>query len=298
MTLPAAYFPVEPEPLRMTPRLRPLGTDFGNGPADALYFQRDNEFDRYRRAKQALGAEAPDRAFGLRSKSPAESEAHEAALSWAESTLAREHPELGPMPASPVQSAAERWKQLALSVQEDLILVQRDVDHTDRILAYHVCFPSSWRPEAILGCDFRAIHAPVPGFADRDAMAKSLVGAMIERGPYIRFVWTVSADDHLDHHPDRGQARPWHPGADRGWLRVERQVTVPLPTVSGAVFLIRTYLTAFDALEPEQLKTLARAVEQLPEPVRRYKNVDRKSVLAAIRAAPPAPPGPGTPPRA
>jgi len=268
----------------MAPRLRPFGTDFGNGLADAVYFQRDREFDEYCAVKRDLGAGTSHSPLGLRAESEDEQNAHAAALAWAETTLCSEQPGTPATLTNPLPIPA-RWERLALAVQEDLVLVQRPADRPDRVVGCHVCFPSAWRPESIVGQRFRAIHAPVPVFADREKTARSMVDAMIERGPYVRFVWTVTADGHLDHHPGHGQLRPWQPGACQGWLRVERQVTVPLPKVSGALFLIRTYRTRFATLESGQRQTLASAIERLPEDVRRYKNVDREAVLSALRHA-------------
>ena len=283
MTAPAVYFPVEAAPLRMAPRLRPFGTDFGNGAADAIFFQRDRDFGDYCAVKRSLGAGTPKSPLRLRAENNAEQEAHAAALSWAEATLASEQP--GALaPPSPRQPVKARWEKLALAVQEDLVLVQRDAHRRDRVIGSHVCFPSAWRPEAIIDHGFRAIHSPVPGFAEREETAQSLVDAMIERGPYVRFVWTVTADGHLDHHPDHGHLQSWAPSNENGWLRVERQVTVPLPEVAGALFLIRTYRTPFAALGREQQNTLAAAIQQLPDDVAEYKGVDRAIVMDALDA--------------
>src|SRR5690606_26993933 len=75
----------------------------------------------------------------------------------------------------------------------------------DRAIGVSVCLPSGWRPESTYGASFAAIHAPVPDFADDQRAAASMVDSMIERGPYLRFVWTVAADDELDHHPEHGR---------------------------------------------------------------------------------------------
>ena len=282
MTLRKPYFPVEARPLRMSPGLRPLGTDFGNAAADALYFQRDFHFDHYRATKRTLGTGSSESPLGFRCADDAERAAHEAALSWAEKTLGYEQPQSpirDPVPAS----HPDRWERIAAEVQEDLVLIYRGAEGAECVIAAHVCFPSAWRPEALLGKTFREIHAPVPDFAERAETASSLVEAMIQRGPYVRFVWTVSADDHLDHHLDHGHIRAWETGATQGWLRVERQVTVPLPDASCSLFLIRTYLTPFTELDAAQRETLSVAIECMPEAVRRYKNIERDTVLSALR---------------
>ena len=161
-------------------------------------------------------------------------------------------------------------------VQEDFVVIRRDAERTaEAAIAVFVSFPAGWRPERILGASFREIHGPVPGFADDPAQARAIAATMIERGPYVRFVWTITADDHLDHHSDEGRREPWREES-RGWLRVERQVTVPFPAEESALFLIRTYLYAFDDLAPRQREILSRALRAMPDPVARYKGIDER----------------------
>src|SRR5690606_24990275 len=148
------------------------------------------------------------------------------------------------------------YGSIARVVQEDFVVVRRRPGGGDEAIAVFVCFPSGWRPESIAGKGFKEIHEPVPDFAERDAAVESMVTTMIERGPYVRFVWTISADDHLDHHPEDGRRSRWSAGG-AGWLRVERQVTVPFAQHAAALFLIRTYLYPFASLTAEQRQTLA-----------------------------------------
>src|SRR5262245_9130047 len=163
--------------------------------------------------------------------------------------------------------------------------MHRRADHGDAAIAVDVSFPSDWRPERVLGTDFRFIHGPVPGFADRTAQARSLVGAMIDRGPHVRFVWTLKADDDLDHHPDVGPHRGWSPHGG-GFLRVERQVTVPFTDVSAALFLIRTYLYPFASLSAAERAAIADAVETMPAPAAAYKGLvePRQTILSLLRS--------------
>ena len=97
---------------------------------------------------------------------------------------------------------------------------------------------------------------------------------MVERGPYVRFVWTISADDELDHHPDQGRRSAWSARTPRGFLRVERQVTAPVPEQPASVFLIRTYLYGFDELSAEQRATLSLALAQMRPEIVRYKRLE------------------------
>jgi hypothetical protein len=99
-----------------------------------------------------------------------------------------------------------------------------------------------------------------------------MVTGMIERGPYVRFVWTVTADDHLDHHPEEGRRVEWR-DARAGWLRVERQVTVPFSAVGASLFLVRTYVYPFASLADDERRVLATAIERMPTAIADYKRV-------------------------
>jgi len=169
-------------------------------------------------------------------------------------------------------------------VQEDLVVLHRRHDGRDTAIMVDVSFPSDWRPERIVDTDFRFIHGPVPGFADAEAQARSMVSAMIDRGPYVRFVWTLKADDFLDHHPEEGGHGEWSADGE-GFLRVERQLTVPFSDVAASLFLIRTYLYPFRSLTAEQRDSLARAVETMPAEAARYKSFTAAQpiILALLR---------------
>jgi hypothetical protein len=163
--------------------------------------------------------------------------------------------------------------ELGRHLLEDFAILRRD-STGDRVLFLHACFPSGWRPEVVLGRSFREIHAGIPTIGDVVAKSQSLTEAMVTRGPYVRFVWTISADAELDHHPDRGKRADWSAHTERGFLRVERQVTVPLGGSSASVFLIRTYLYRFEELNRDRRHILRRALELMPSEIVRYKRLE------------------------
>jgi hypothetical protein len=240
--------------------LRRFGTDFGNGDVDRLFFQRDREEARYLAAKAAT----PPGRHGVLARDEAERRVHRRVQGWMQAQLAEEHPDVA-------AGSDGTYASLAARVQEDFAVLHRP-EREESAIAMFVSLPSGWRPERLLGASFRAIHAPVPSFADVDAQSLSMVASMIERGPYVRFVWTIAADDHLDHHPEEGKRSPWSKDG-AGWLRVEREVTVPFPAESASLFLIRVYLYPFAALSPGERATLAAALEALPDDVARYKGL-------------------------
>jgi hypothetical protein len=268
----ARYFPIKQSPFRFQAGLHPFGTDFGNGAADRLYFQIDEQRPHYLQEKRRVD---PARRRVLL-RTTAERQANQRVLDWLRETLHREHAEL-------FADAPPTFHGIAAAVQEDLVVMHRSEDDSDAAVAVDVSFPSDWRPERIVGTDFRFIHGPVPGFADNQAQARSLVSAMIERGPYVRFVWTLKPDDDLDYHPDGPPHRAW--SADgQGFLRVERQTTVPFTDVGAALFLIRTYLYAFASLSAVERQALFQAVQAMPGPAAAYKGFtkSREIILSLL----------------
>lgn len=270
-TDPARYFPVSARPYRMTVGLSAFGTDFGNGARDGQYFQRDRDAEHYRRAKAAV----PLGRYRVLDGDDERRACHAAVLAWMAATLRREHPEL-------LDASEPSYASIAQVVQEDFAVVRRGPHGRDEAIAVFVAFPSGWRPETIAGAGFKQIHGPVPGFAENDPAIASMLASMIERGPYVRFVWTITADDHLDHHPEEGRREAWRDGGD-GWLRVERQVTVPFPAVGASLFLIRTYLYPFAMLGSEQRDTLAYALARMPAEIASYKGLNESARRIAER---------------
>ncbi len=273
---PARYFPVRPGRYRMRAGLHPFGADFGNGPADALHFQVDRNYRDYLAAKRrALREEGspPVERRAVIDDGPESAGAHRAVLRWLHATVLHEWPELAGEPCLSGADFATRYDALLRKLQEDAVVIQRNPGSHDRAIGVHVCFPSSWRPDRIAGHSFQQIHEPVPGFAETPASAARMLRAMIDRGPHVRFVWTVSADSELDHHPDEGGRTAFGLESREGWLRVERQVTVPFPAVNAALFLIRVYRYPFASLEPSQQRDLHSALRAMPDPVQRYKGL-------------------------
>jgi heme-dependent oxidative N-demethylase alpha subunit-like protein len=274
----ARYFPLQAAPLRMQPGLARFGSDFGNGADDARFFPLDREHAHYRREKAAVLARHPERFAWL--DGARERAALERVAAWLGTQLASEHgtssvSSPAPTPASVAGGTdiARTFGAIAQDVAEDLVVLARDASGPERAILVHVCFPSGWRPESILGQSFEQIHAPVPEFDAVARAAPALVAALIERGPYVRFVWGVSADDRLDHHPEHGPRAAWSSSTPNGYLRVERQVMVPFPEVAASLFLIRTYLYEFAELTPDERLTLASALEQTSPAILAYKGL-------------------------
>lgn len=265
---PPTYFPVDAEPLQMVASLARFGTDYGQGAFDQAFFQVDSLRPEFLRQKRAA---ARERRFVVGDDALAQ-DARAEALEWMHATLEREHPAIFQDILADAD-AEDPFDAIARHVQEDFAVLQAGENDAGRTLVVDVRFPSGWRPERLAEAGFAAIHSPVPGFPPNAKASRGMVRAMVDRGPYVRFVWTVGADDILDHHPDIGDRRQAWDHAEEAFFRVERQVTVPLPQTRSSVFLVRTHVRPLLSLDDEQLEKLRHALQVMPAEVRRYKSL-------------------------
>ena len=209
---------------------------------------------------------------------------------------------------------------LALAVQEDLVVMAgatgdaRAGDHVPprpgptersapdarapdaptprdgRAELLHVCFPSSWDPAARAGAGFAALHAPVPHSETLRAASGRVVRAMVAKGPFVRYVWSLAPDDALDRNPRRAPALPPVTDPARLWFRVERQTVMPLPVSGRALFTIRVYRAPLPEVldTPDRRRTLASALRSMDAALLAYKGVGglREPLLAYLDGPP------------
>jgi hypothetical protein len=196
---------------------------------------------------------------------------------------ARTPPDLAALaPAAAVALASLRpparaLDALRLAVAEDLVVLLRDRPGDGGRAAYLlVAAASGWDPGASGGASFADLHRPVPHAATLRSAAPAIVDAMIERGPFVRYVWSLAADDALSHHPRRHPARPLDASAPAAWwYRVERQTTLPLPAAGASLFAIRVLHAPLIAVATTGARrsALAAAVASMDEALRAYKGL-------------------------
>jgi hypothetical protein len=109
---------------------------------------------------------------------------------------------------------------------------------------------------------------------------------MVEKGPYVRFVWGFATDSRLNHHPepppgeDPGvwRGRSFHPDRPESpfTLRVERQVLLGLPELSASLFAIRVLFIPGERVRarPEWRELLLGALRSMTPESRSYKGLD------------------------
>jgi hypothetical protein len=174
---------------------------------------------------------------------------------------------------------------LALSVQEDLVLMSGPPGD-DRAALFHVCFPSHWSPGEQPAASFAQLHAPVPHNDRLLAGSRNLISAMLSKGPFKRYVWSLTPTPDRDQNPRRSR-KPPEPGTDPLgdlWFRSERQTTRALGS-EMALFTIRVYVAPLrEVLDPGRARLLAAAIRSMDGELLRYKGLEwrRDDVISAL----------------
>jgi hypothetical protein len=313
---PAVYFPIERGVYELGPGFKPLGYDFGNGLHDADVFQLDRDFKRYRSEKLAAREENIEKYFGVDRLAP---EVQSAAVDFILNRAVSEHPAyfrlelmgttrtlvcaltgevLSFSPAGELISAQGQNSTPPYSHAIDALMSQFQEDAAivstsnvggkpqNWMSLMHVCGPSHWDPREKLGRDFLAVHAPIPGFEKAARAHLQIIDAMVNKGPFVRFVWSFVTDVRLNHHPEpafgadpalwKGRSFNLRPdGSAPFHLRVERQTTVGLPAAAASLFFIR--LSFIDGNQLKKNKSwnsqLVSALQSMTPESRAYKGV-------------------------
>jgi hypothetical protein len=318
----ACYFPLDKGRYEVKPGLLPFGTSFGNGKADEQVFQIDSNFPYYRQMKLVARGESLNKYYQTYNYSPAVGSAITRLII---ARLSLEYPQLfhyeilgkhkGVFHSNitgetlyldanwqlqelqtrqnPVFPAyASIFDALASQVQEDLVVVCRDVNSNNWVSAIHLCYPNHWAAESKIGQDFATVHAPVAGIEKINQRAKAMVHTMIAGKPMVRFAWGLSTDTRLNHHPEppphipvtQWYGRQFNLQHPRLYLRIERQVIWGLPEYDAALFTIRTYFRDCAAIKEDDKmrKQLYAALESMSPESLVYKGLadSRDSILA------------------
>jgi len=174
-------------------------------------------------------------------------------------------------------SPPEILAQLGRALEPDFLLLKPDDAGTIHLLAGCVCFPSSWSLAEKMGRPLEFIHEVVPGLNDQLGTAIGSFLAKLTPGvAWLRSNWGLSRSPELNQHPDRNLPRlDANVGADEVWLRIENQALVRLPASNAVLFGIRIAVHPLPEVtkDPEVRRRLYRALETMPEPMARYKNL-------------------------
>ncbi|MDQ2682435.1 MAG: DUF3445 domain-containing protein [Chloroflexota bacterium] len=173
---------------------------------------------------------------------------------------------------------------LALSCQEDIVIMRLREDGRHYAESLHVLLPSTWTPLEKYRQSFGDIHVPVAESGRLIASANNVMKAIVTKGPYVRFGLSLTTLPRIDSHPDH--PKPWEDRwledpdelARNTYVRIERQTTRPFADVGRALFSVRIYLTRLDEFasrRPDYARRLTTVLRSASPAVVEYKGMTR-----------------------
>jgi len=167
---------------------------------------------------------------------------------------------------------------LALAFEQDFAVLDAT---TGRIPWLAVCLPSHWAPESKVGRLFAEVHAPVADNATLLAASEALARLVTGPDRWERFVWTISANPHLQQHPLRSPRNAWPANATpdalatQAFFRTEHQTFIPLPEHRQAVFTIHVESQPLleAALDSQRAQCLHDALDTMSPAVLAYRSL-------------------------
>ena len=179
---------------------------------------------------------------------------------------------------------------LALTMQEDYVVMRGN-----RAECLHVCFPSHWNPATRVGQSFEELHRPVAHGEVLERAAQSVMRALLTKGPFVRYVWSLTADDGLNQNPDlpgrSATALTLSPQvlAEKLTFRVERQTTRALPALQRLFFTVRIYTQPLTetASSADRRSSLTRSLRSMDDALLEYKGLTalRDPLLTWLRSS-------------
>ena len=143
---------------------------------------------------------------------------------------------------------------LRLSVEEDLVIGKVAPDNSSDVMeCMLVTLPSKWNPLEKNGLDFAGIHAEIPGSEGLQAAAPRLIKAIMTKGDFVRYNWTISnaswsrnpaiEGDYSHNDLQLTQSiSDFQSMMQKVYFRSERQTFRAFPRHNRYLFAIHTYL--------------------------------------------------------
>lgn len=171
--------------------------------------------------------------------------------------------------------------ELTTRLQEDFVIwaPNRSGSLSAQILSVNL--PSGWDPKTKVNKTFLEIHEPVPDFDTVNRAARHIAEMITQKGPFVRYVWTICNSDQLNRHPNLTQDWTNETVQDM-WFRYERQVTLPMG--DAALFLIRVYMIPLRQVFRSRKKKaqITESINSMTRAVLDYKNLNYvKAILTS-----------------
>ena len=156
----------------------------------------------------------------------------------------------------------DTFEEMGYAIQEDIAIFHR----SNKLIALHVSFPSSWKPKDKIGLSFASIHAPVPGMQKFLEQEQTYVDMMCNAiKPIIRYVWGEHSNYLLNPHEPLNGVKVMH---------TERQTFLGMPEDNLGIFFIRKKVIPFNDTDVEFQTWYEQMKLSMSDEQKAYKLID------------------------
>jgi len=167
------------------------------------------------------------------------------------------------------------FSDLSSWLQEDMVVMCQE-DDENWVEAASICFPNGWDALGAVGHSFDHVHEKVPNIKNivYGERSKKMIRAIIESSYCFERVGAISINTSPEwiRHPAQADPREtFTANTDNLYIRFERQackgyqeIGDNVSSVSGFVFLIKTYMLSFNRLTSHQKQCFLRTAEENP----------------------------------
>lgn len=166
--------------------------------------------------------------------------------------------------------------ELALQIEEDIAIMANGI-----LSAICFCFPSSWVPAQRLGLTFKQIHEPIADNQRLLEASERIVHAMVNNGPFKRYVWTITNNPGLSNHPKTKIVESILT-IDNLYFRYETQTTMPLPELNAAILFVNVQVEPLSKYwdSDTDKKLILESINSMTDNILEYKSLHNiKKVL-------------------
>jgi Haem-dependent oxidative N-demethylase, alpha subunit-like len=189
---------------------------------------------------------------------------------WPEGVQLTEEVEAAGQELAQMLGVEDGLPEAALVAHEDMcLLTKTDGDDQYRLIGAAVAWPSDWHPKDKIGLPLRALHAPIAGYEEQLATGVDRFMETLQPGAiYGRCNWFISPTGEkrwlAEGNPQDQFAHVTAENAGETlFVRSERQTLRRLPQTGAILFTIGIYVEPLKALNGENRRNLADAVQRL-----------------------------------
>lgn len=170
------------------------------------------------------------------------------------------------------------FHNICLNFQEDFAVWKSEPQKSKEwISGLHLFAPNHWKPDHVIGKSFQEIHTSIPNMEKISNMGSKIFDLLYSAPiPQERYAWGIVQDLKLNKYPESKSSEIHLNNSSGHYIRLERQVFIPVKPFDIILFTIRTYFIDPRTLETSDKQLLIKNINSMNSDILKYKNLSQK----------------------